>query len=131
MREINVGKVALFLLITPEAKLFSIGNRLTLDIQLPRLSYQEIAVSTTSGDVSLHQLQGQLLNIETVSGDVDLDLPENAEFTLEARSISGEVSCALPITIEDMANKGHLHGKVNGGGVLFDLNTTSGDVRIF
>jgi Toastrack DUF4097 len=64
------------------------------------------------------------------SGDVTVRVPSNVGFDLNAHSGSGRISTTHPITMQGSLNRRELHGKVGGGGVLLELETGSGNIRI-
>ena len=93
-----------------------------------------------TGDLDLHTVSGEArveiaefaadITARTTSGDVRFDLPEGSEFTLAARSVSGNISCAFPVAIGERTQR-NLSGTVGGGRNRIEINTVSGDVEIF
>jgi DUF4097 and DUF4098 domain-containing protein YvlB len=78
------------------------------------------AEGTPTGDWSLH----------TSSGGVTVRLPGEMGFELRARSSSGSIESAHPVTVEGRISRRELTGKVRGGGPRIDLSTASGSIRI-
>lgn len=78
------------------------------------------AEGTPTGDWSLH----------TSSGGVTVRLPGELGFELRARSSSGAIESAHPVTVEGRVSRRELFGKVRGGGPRIDLSTASGSIRI-
>lgn len=82
-------------------------------------------VDTVSGVVRLSaQNEPEWLNVETVSGDVNLVLPENASFTLDFDSSSGDLYSVL--TYRQASGK-YVFGDGKGE---YKIDTVSGDVHI-
>jgi hypothetical protein len=93
---------------------------------------------STSGEVSLgYEEVPQAIDIQSTSGDVTLLLPGEAEFRLDARSTSGELSCGFPIRLSESRSGGGrrvIAGEVgsSGSGVerMVKVRTVSGDIRV-
>lgn len=96
----------------------------------------EVSVNSTSGSVYVTQEQESLkgMHIGVTSGGIDVKLNPKAAFELRANSTSGGVSIDFDVTVSGSASNSfvgdNLSGKVNGGGSLLDLNTTSGGIRV-
>jgi len=69
-------------------------------------------------------------NVETGSGDVTVSFPQNAKFELDAQTGSGDLHVAREILMSGNLNKHHVRGKVNGGGPLVQLQTSSGNIDL-
>jgi hypothetical protein len=101
------------------------------DVSVKSLS-GEASVSTTSGEISLaFTAVPPRLDAGSMSGSLRVSLPADAQFVLDARSTSGDVKCAFPITIAGNVS-GHrvLTGTVGAGTGVLSLHTVSGDIRI-
>ena len=68
--------------------------------------------------------------VETGSGDVNVSLPQNARFELAAQTGSGDLHISREITMSGNLNPHHVRGKVNGGGPLVQLQTSSGNIDL-
>ena len=103
----------------------------------------DIEIKSLSGDTSVHTTSGEVrlaftavptqLQVSSTSGSVMLRLPSHAGFTLDARSTSGDISCAFPITISTSSGAGGHHalaGIVGTGVNAITARTVSGDIRI-
>lgn len=120
------------------------GDAKFQDIEAGRLE-----IETGSGDIELHEVrcavqvrtgsgdieaQGEpqgAWRLHTGSGDVTLRLPSDLGFDLDAHTGSGDVETnGLSITTEGTFGHGNLRGKVRGGGVPVEVQTSSGDIRI-
>jgi lia operon protein LiaG len=91
-------------------------------------------ISTGSGDVRLQfqELAGNV-SADTGSGDVVLILPESADFRLEARSASGDISNAFPLQPGTLSREGgrkSLGGSLGSGAYLISVRTASGDIKL-
>jgi len=89
-------------------------------------------VRARTGSGSIH-IQGEPTGewrISSGSGGVTVRLPANAGFELNARTSSGSVNTAHPVTILGRMDRREVRGTVRGGGPLLDLSTSSGDIRI-
>lgn len=87
--------------------------------------------SSTSGSlwVEYKEYEENRVNFKAVSGEIYINIPDDAGFRLEANSVSGDIKCSFPVTIEDNS-RGHIAGEVNGGGGEIVCKTTSGDIEI-
>ena len=95
----------------------------TLQITAPKV--KNFSAGSVSGEVSLSvEEEPETLSIKTTSGGIDLALPEDASFTLDYGSVSGDLSSELPHRTE---NGQYLFG---GGKAEYQIGTVSGDVRI-
>lgn len=108
-----------------------------------------IRAETGSGDITIHGISNDLragtgsggLRIEgnpaagvywdlhTGSGDVVLDLPESASFRFHARSNSGDIQSALPLTQKEESRR-ELRGMAGRGEARIEVQTGSGSIRI-
>lgn len=88
-------------------------------------SITRFQAGTVSGVVSLSaQTAPEALGISTISGNIGLSLPEDASFTLDYDSTSGDLSSDLPCHTD--AGK-YIFGD---GNVKYTVSTVSGDVQI-
>ncbi len=96
----------------------------------------ELQVNSTSGNVLLSQPQQDLkaMRVDVTSGNIDLKLNPKAAFNLTADSTSGGIKTDFDVTVSGNVSEDFigdsLSGKINGGGELLDLYTTSGGIRI-
>jgi hypothetical protein len=108
-----------------------------------------VRLGTGSGDVTARNVHGGLRihtgsgnvtadgdvtsdwNMETGSGDVRLQLPQTARFDLAAQTGSGDLRINREITLNGGSmDKHRMRGKVNGGGPLVELHTSSGNIDL-
>ena len=120
------------------------------DIETISLDTTETIIETTSGRVRLRDFTGKLdfesisgsldaqystfssdIRAKTVSGSIELELPDDAAFTLEASTVSGDIDCGFPVTVTGSLSKRGLTGTVGNGDNSIILETVSGNTRIF
>lgn len=107
-----------------------------------------LRLGTGSGDVTASRLKGGLRartgsgnvtadgdatadwSVETGSGDVRVSLPQNARFDVAASTGSGDLNIGREITMSGTMDKHRIRGKVNGGGPLVQLQTSSGNISL-
>jgi DUF4097 and DUF4098 domain-containing protein YvlB len=98
-----------------------------------------IAVSGVRGGVHARTGSGSIRaegemkgnwRLHTSSGSVTVRLPQGAAFDLAARTSSGSIQTAQPITVQGTIGRRELNGKVRGGGPLLDVSTSSGSIHI-
>jgi len=120
------------------------SGRVTLEQTAPG----DVQVKTGSGSVEVTRLRGGLeastgsghievkgeptaeWKLSAGSGSIELSLPSQAAFDLNARSSSGTITVNHPLTVEGAIGRRLVAGKVRGGGVLLDIQTGSGNIRI-
>ncbi len=107
----------------------------------------DIRVGSLTGNATLHSTSGSMnvafeavpgrIDAQSTSGDVTLRMPGDAVFVLDARTGSGDITCAFPIMIAQGAARGDRHalaGTVGGaagtGTGQLAVRTTSGSIRI-
>ena len=92
------------------------------------------AVHTTSGRVAItYATMPAAVDAVTTSGSVLLRFPQDSAFDLDARSTSGDVKCAFPITIAESTSGGGRHalaGTVGNGGNKVSVRTVSGGIDV-
>jgi hypothetical protein len=107
-----------------------------------------VKLGTGSGDIEAKNVHGGLRahtgsgnvhadgdvtsdwNVETGSGDVSVSLPQSARFELAAQTGSGDIHVSRDVTVNGTQNPHRMHGKVNGGGPLVQLQTSSGNINL-
>lgn len=102
-------------------------------INIESIIAESIDLESTSGEVIIKCKElADNTKINSVSGDIKTYFPENAEFSLEAGTISGEINCKLPVTVKG-TNKGNtLNGSMgnNKNNNNITINTVSGDIKL-
>ncbi len=92
----------------------------------------DIRVRTSSGDLDVegNPDRTKYWDFHTVSGEVVLHVPPNASFRLYARSKSGDIDAAIPITMEGTAAKHELRARIGDGKARVEIQTSSGDISL-
>jgi lia operon protein LiaG len=70
------------------------------------------------------------VDIKVSSGTVDLNLPTNADFTLNGKTSSGNIICDFPITSKKLSNN-HISGTHGSGKHHINLTVSSGNIHIY
>ena len=89
-----------------------------------------VHATTGSGNISAQGEPAGEWKIHTGSGDVTVELPQQAAFEFLARTSSGSIESNHEMAVQGTITPHELHGKVRGGGVLVDLSTSSGSIKI-
>jgi DUF4097 and DUF4098 domain-containing protein YvlB len=119
------------------------------DVRLEQSAPGDVEIGTGSGSVEVKGVKGAVRvttgsgeieasgdptgewKLRTGSGDVTVELPKQAAFDVYAHTGSGSIDTTdHELTVQGTISTRELHGKVNGGGVLVDLSTSSGTIRI-
>jgi DUF4097 and DUF4098 domain-containing protein YvlB len=92
----------------------------------------DIRLRTSSGDVTVdgNPQPTNYWDIHTSSGDVVLQVPAAASFRLMARSSSGNIDAAIPITMEGTTQKHELRARLGDGKARVEVQTSSGSVSL-
>ncbi len=69
-------------------------------------------------------------SFESVSGKIKIELPENAEFTLDAKSTSGNINNSFMIDKYEENSKKHIRGSIGSGKTSITVSTISGNIEI-
>jgi DUF4097 and DUF4098 domain-containing protein YvlB len=114
-----------------KARINAMNSGGDIEIKAARAAVQ----ATTSSGTLTANFVGQPADdsrLEVSGGSVNLTLPKNAGFNLEARSSGGEVHSDLPVTttISGKPNSSVLQGKINAGGPVLFVRSSSGDIQI-
>ncbi|MDR6125059.1 lia operon protein LiaG [Bacillus sp. SLBN-46] len=88
----------------------------------------EADVSSGRLSIQVDQLLDAII-IDVSSGDVSLDLPDDADFTIDGDVSSGNISSTFPLTSKDQ-NKHSIQGKHGSGKFPINLDVSSGNLRI-
>lgn len=92
---------------------------------------EDIQVNTISGDIDVsYKDYNNDISANTVSGDIKLILPKKSEFQLDAKTVSGDLRCDFPITVQGK-QKNSLEGTVGSGKNKINIGTNSGDLNIY
>jgi lia operon protein LiaG len=90
----------------------------------------EITADVSSGRLAIQVDQlSDSITMDISSGLIDLDLPEDADFTLNGEVNSGKISCDLPLK-DKVQNKDKIHGVLGSGKHAINLDVSSGIINI-
>ena len=107
------------------------ANTLSGDVKIRKADSQRVGVHALSGDVDaeigIHE--GGSISLRTTDGDIGLRLPSTAKVRIAATTLSGSVSCGLPLISVEQDNR-QLRGVLNEAIGEIDISTASGDVLI-
>lgn len=128
-------------------------NKFTLNgssgnIKVNKLKTKKGKIDLSSGNINLNHYSGALkadvssgrlkvqmdrltdsIDIEVSSGIVGLDLPDNADFTLNSDVSSGRISCGFPLKSKNVSNK-NINGTHGSGKHEINVSVSSGLVNI-
>jgi lia operon protein LiaG len=90
---------------------------------------ERIVIVTVSGDVYIEQEDSSNMNVRVISGDIEINLSEDAQFFLNANTISGHIENTFPIKITSSGRR-NLEGVVGSDEKQIDVSTTSGDISL-
>jgi hypothetical protein len=90
-----------------------------------------LTVSTTSGGLEYtgSLARGGTNTISSISGDVELRLPEDSSFSLDASTVSGELSSDFDLR-DGQPSRRELSGTVGEGEITLKIETTSGNISV-
>lgn len=90
-----------------------------------------VNVDTGSGRISVEGRQeGGRWKLDAGSGSIYVKLPDDAAFTLDARTRTGSIDVDHPVEITGTASEKRLRGNVRGGGPALDIDAGSGSIRV-
>jgi lia operon protein LiaG len=105
-------------------------NLISGDVVLEDGSQNEsIEIATVSGDVYIEQEDSSNMNVRVTSGDIEINLSEDAQFFLNAKTVSGHIENTFPIKITSSGRR-NLEGVVGSDEKQIDVSTTSGDISL-
>lgn len=113
--------------LTAETGTFDISSG---NIQLRRYT-GALKAELSSGklDAQLDELK-DAVNIEVSSGKAILDLPEDADFTLNGKVSSGHIDCSFPLKNKKTDDQNIIAGSHGSGKHNLDLSVSSGSIDI-
>ena len=88
--------------------------------------------NSASGSIRIDGRPAGPWSLHSSSGGITITVPPDAAFDLDARTNSGTIDSAHPVTMEvtGKIDKRHVQGKVRGGGPLIEASSSSGGIRI-
>lgn len=119
------------------------------NVDIDQVKAESGKLKVTSGNIGVRHYEGALdaeltsgnlkaqidllagpVKINATSGDITLDLPHNADFTLEADVSSGDIQSDFPLQHAHAEENESLSGSFGSGKHSVNLETTSGTIRI-
>lgn len=89
-----------------------------------------VVVDTGSGDITVAGQPGGEWKLEAGSGNITVRVPAQAAFDLHVQTDSGRITLDHPVTVQGVIGRTEVRGKVQGGGVLIEVKTGSGNIRV-
>ncbi|WP_404330995.1 DUF4097 family beta strand repeat-containing protein [Mesobacillus maritimus] len=86
-------------------------------------------VSSGEMNIQIDELNGHS-SVKASSGRINLDLPDDADFTLMGKTSSGTINSEFDLTDENIS-KNRLEGKYGTGKYKLDLQVSSGNIRLY
>ncbi len=86
-------------------------------------------VSSGELELQMNELKGDI-NLNVSSGNLELDLPDSADFTLDGKISSGDLSSDFPLENKEQSEN-HLRGKHGSGKYDIKADVSSGNIDIF
>ena len=68
--------------------------------------------------------------IETSGGSIEVEIPEESNVDLDARTSGGRVTVEADISVRGVFRANHIEGAVNGGGPPLRLRTSGGNISL-
>ena len=93
--------------------------------QVEAASADQININTVSGNAFISVMKLNALDAGSVSGNVRISMPENAGFTADVDSVSGDISGTYPMQMN--AKNRYIGGD---GSCRISVNTVSGDIQL-
>ena len=89
-------------------------------------------LNSSSGSIRIDGRPAGPWSLHSSSGGISITVPPDAAFDLDARTNSGSIDSAHPVTMEvtGKIDKKRIQGKVRGGGPLIEASCSSGSIRI-
>jgi lia operon protein LiaG len=115
-------------------------NSLTAETGTFNVSSGSVKVQDFSGKLDAEVSSGELeiqmdelkdaISLNVSSGDIELDLPDNADFTLNGKISSGDISTDFQLKNKQETDN-RLSGEHGNGKHEIDVDVSSGDIEIF
>jgi len=94
----------------------------------------DVNLRTSDGHIDLTVRPGSKMNtswlIHTGDGRVQARLPQDFAADLYAHTGDGHIELDLPVTVNGSLERSRVRGKINGGGLLLEITTGDGSIRI-
>jgi hypothetical protein len=87
-----------------------------------------VVATNDSGAVTISAIAG-IVTVRTQSGPIDVTLPPALPVTLDATSGSGAIDVDRDL-VKGVAEKNRVNGTIHGGGIVYQLTSKSGTIRV-
>ncbi|MFP4661065.1 MAG: DUF4097 family beta strand repeat-containing protein [Halanaerobiales bacterium] len=92
--------------------------------------YGDLRGETSSGNIRIKfNTFKDNVRLSSSSGNIVLDLPDDAEFSIDART-SGNIYYNFPVSIQGIKEDNYLNGHVSNGENTLKINVSSGNITI-
>jgi hypothetical protein len=88
---------------------------------------------TVNGDISAKLSDANwpgALDFKTVNGGITVNLPSETSSSVDASTVSGDISSDFQLTILGTISRKHLSGTIGGGGRELNLKTVNGSIHL-
>lgn len=88
---------------------------------------------TVNGDISAKLSNANwtgALDFKTVNGGITVNLPSETSSSVDATTVSGDISSDFQLTILGTISRKHLSGTIGGGGRELNLKTVNGSIHL-
>jgi len=88
---------------------------------------------TVNGDISAKLSDANwpgALDFKTVNGGISVNLPSETNSSVDASTVSGDISSDFQLTILGTMSRKHLSGTIGGGGRELNLKTVNGSIHL-
>ena len=100
------------------------------EIDVKQLDCDYFDAKSTSGEISLELINAPLAksSVTATSGSINIVLPKDSSFEVASHSNSGTLKNKF--TSNKFVPRDTYYEKINGGGPLLELSTTSGSIEV-
>jgi DUF4097 and DUF4098 domain-containing protein YvlB len=96
--------------------------------------FDALDVDSGDGSIEAAAINGSKLEgpwkIRSGDGSITVALPGDLSADIDASTGDGHISADLPVTVEGLISKSHIHGKLNGGGQSLTVHSGDGSIRL-
>jgi len=115
------------------------GNSITGPLRLDTQA-KDIDIKDVSGDIHIQDTRGSIevhttaslgiVDITNRAGEINLNVPEKANFQVEAESDNGDIMSDFPLNVNNEHRNATANGTVGKGGPQIRLKTNRGTIQI-
>ncbi len=96
--------------------------------------FHEVYLHSGDGHINFTAQPGSKMDrgwlIHTGDGRVEAKLPSDFSAELYAHTGDGHIATEFPVTVSGSIDRGHVRGKLNGGGELLEISTGDGSIHV-